>query len=207
MRVQTLILAGVLDLLEPRLAGWEHVQMDRREPIASPVRIPPFRAIRNLIVAVCVLLSAASAGCSTTFGHQSPRNVQVPDVTGQVSADAIATLVNLGFRTRMQQKPDSSVPPDHVIDSDPKANTSLGAGAEVTLDVSTGPEQRPVPDVSNLSYADAVNRLTAAGFGKFKQRPTPSTPEQKDRVVGTIPPANATSPITAEITILVGSGP
>ena len=37
--------------------------------------------------------------------------------------------------------------------------------------------------------------------------PSPSTPELKDRVVGTIPPANQTSAITNEITIVVGSGP
>jgi serine/threonine-protein kinase len=52
-----------------------------------------------------------------------------------------------------------------------------------------------------------VKKLTDAGFGRFKQSPSASTPELKDRVVGTLPPANQTSAITNEITIVVGTGP
>jgi len=135
------------------------------------------------------------------------RDVQVPDVRGQASADAIAALQNKGFKIRTQQKPDSTVPPDHVINTDPAGNSGAGAGDEITINVSTGPEQREVPDVSSMSYADAVKKLTSAGFGKFKQADSASTPEQKDKVLSTIPPANQTSAITNEITIVVGSGP
>jgi eukaryotic-like serine/threonine-protein kinase len=73
--------------------------------------------------------------------------------------------------------------------------------------VSTGPEQREIPDVRNLTYAEAVQRLTDAGFGKFTPSSSPSTPELKDKVLGTNPPANQTSAITNEITIVLGSGP
>jgi len=140
------------------------------------------------------------------FGGNT-RAVQVPNVTGQLQADAVATLQNKGFKTRALQKPDSTVPPDHVIDTNPKANDTVDANSQVVIEVSTGPEQRQIPDVANLSPADAVRRLTAAGFGTVKQVPTPSTPEQKDRVVGTSPAANSTAPVTFEISVLVGSGP
>jgi serine/threonine-protein kinase len=73
--------------------------------------------------------------------------------------------------------------------------------------VSTGPEQREVPDVSALTYSEAVKKLTAAGFSKFKQSVSPSSPELSGKVVGTNPPANQTSAITNVITIIVGSGP
>ncbi len=94
-----------------------------------------------------------------------------------------------------------------MIGTDPSAGTSVGAGDEITINVSTGPEQREVVDCKNLTYADCVQKLTDAGFGKFKESKSPSTPEQKDRVLATIPPANQTSAITNEITIVVGSGP
>ncbi|MDT5174891.1 MAG: eukaryotic-like serine/threonine-protein kinase, partial [Mycobacterium sp.] len=64
-----------------------------------------------------------------------------------------------------------------------------------------------VPDVSSLSYADAVTKLKAAGFSKFRQVNSPSTPEMLGKVIGTNPPANQTSAITNVITIIVGSGP
>jgi serine/threonine-protein kinase len=135
------------------------------------------------------------------------RNVQVPDVRNQASADAIAALQNHGFKTRTQQKPDSTVPPDHVIGTDPGADTKVGAGELITVNVSTGPEQREVPDVSSLSYSAAVKKLKAAGFGRFKQVNSPSTPETKDKVIATSPPANQTSAVTNEIAVIVGSGP
>jgi serine/threonine-protein kinase len=156
--------------------------------------------------AVLAVLTVVVTVLINTFGGNT-RSVQIPDVSGQVSADAIATLQNRGFKTRTQQKPDSTVPPDHVIGTDPTANASVAAGEEITVNVSTGPEQREVPDVSSLSYADAVKKLTTAGFGRFKQVTSPSTPELKGRVVGTNPPANQTSAITNVITIVVGSGP
>ncbi|MGH3970180.1 MAG: PASTA domain-containing protein, partial [Mycobacterium sp.] len=159
-----------------------------------------------IAVAVLAVLTVIVTILINTFGA-GLRNVQVPDVRGQASADAIATLQNRGFKTRTQQKPDSTVAPDHVIGTDPAANAKVGAGDEITLNVSTGPEQREVPDVSSLSYPAAVKKLKAAGFVRFRQVRSPSPPELKDRVLATSPSANQTSAINNEITIVVGSGP
>jgi beta-lactam-binding protein with PASTA domain/predicted Ser/Thr protein kinase len=157
-------------------------------------------------VAVLAVLTIAVVIAFNTFGGNT-RDVQVPDMRGQVSADAIAALQNRGFKTRTLQKPDSTIPPDHVISTDPGANASVAAGDEITINVSTGPEQREVPDVSSLNYGDAVKKLTAAGFSRFKQANSPSTPELLGKVIGTNPPANQTSAITNVITVIVGSGP
>ncbi len=157
-------------------------------------------------VAVLAVLTVVVVIAFNTFGGNT-RDVQVPDMRGQVSADAIAALQNRGFKTRTQQRPDSTIPPDHVINTDPGANASVGAGDVITINVSTGPEQREVPDVSSMSYADAVNKLKAAGFSKFKQADSPSTPDLLGKVIGTNPPANQTSAITNVITVIVGSGP
>jgi serine/threonine-protein kinase len=159
-----------------------------------------------IAVAALAVLTVVVTILINTFGG-GMRNVQVPDVRNQASADAIAALQNHGFKTRTQQKPDSTVQPDHVIGTDPGANTKLGAGELITVEVSTGPEQREVPDVSSMSYAEAVKKLKSAGFGRFKQVNSPSTPEMKDKVIGTNPPANETSAITNEIAVIVGSGP
>jgi eukaryotic-like serine/threonine-protein kinase len=94
-----------------------------------------------------------------------------------------------------------------VIGTDPAANSSVDAGDEITISVSTGPEQREIPDVRNLSYDDAVERLADAGFENFRPSSSPSTPEMKDKVLGTNPPVNQTSAITNEVTIVLGAGP
>ncbi|MFY9919985.1 MAG: Stk1 family PASTA domain-containing Ser/Thr kinase [Mycobacterium sp.] len=159
-----------------------------------------------IAVAVLAVLTVVVTIAINMIGGNA-RDVQVPDVSNQASADAVVALQNAGFKTRKLTKPDSKVQPDHVIDTEPGAGTSVDAGDEITINISTGPEQREIPDVASLSYAEAVKKLTDAGFGRFKQSPSASTPELKDRVVGTLPPANQTSAITNEITIVVGSGP
>ncbi len=158
-----------------------------------------------VVLAVLTVVITALINTSAFGGRTHP--LQVPDVRGKASVDAIAELQNKGFKTRTEQQADSTVPPDHVISTDPPADALAHKGDKITVNVSYGPEQRQVPDVSSLSYADAVKKLKAAGFGKFKQEDAPSTPELKDRVVSTTPPANQSAAITNEIVITVGSGP
>ncbi len=160
--------------------------------------------------AVILAIAAVVGTVALTRGHSNsagPGQREVPDVRGQAAADAIAALQSRGFNTWTLQKPDSTIPPDHVISTDPNANASVAAGTLITVDVSTGPEQRQVPDVAGLSYADAVTKLKAAGFSMLKEANSPSIPEMKDKVVTTAPPANQTLPTTVTITIIVGSGP
>ncbi|MGD1256025.1 Stk1 family PASTA domain-containing Ser/Thr kinase [Mycobacterium seoulense] len=185
-------------------------------PRTDPLPRQPLRRIEDrdggsvgrwiVAVAALAVLTIVVVIAFNTFGGTT-RDVQVPDMRGQLSADAIAALQNRGFKTRTLQKPDSAIPPDHVISTDPGANASVSAGDEITINVSTGPEQREVPDVSSLSYSDAVSKLKAAGFSKFKQANSPSSPESLGKVIGTNPPANQTSAITNVITVIVGSGP
>ena len=59
-----------------------------------------------------------------------------------------------------------------------------------------------VIDCKGLSYAGCVEKLSESGFGKFTEQKTESTPEQKDKVLATIPPANQTAAITNPITIV-----
>lgn len=157
-------------------------------------------------VAILAVLAVVVTVAINVIGDK-PRDQQVPDVRGQAQADAVATLQNRGFKTRTQQKPDSSVAPDHVIGTEPGANAAVAAGDEITINVSTGPEQREIPDVANMSPADALAKLQAAGFQKLLQAPSPSLPQQKDRVIATNPPANSTSAITNTVTVIVGTGP
>ncbi|MGY4708385.1 Stk1 family PASTA domain-containing Ser/Thr kinase [Mycolicibacterium sp. CBM1] len=138
----------------------------------------------------------------------NPRNVQVPDVRGQSQQDAVATLQNKGFKIRTAPKTDNTIQPDKVIGTDPAAGSMAAAGDDITINVSLGPEQRTVPDCTQgISYAECVKKLKDAGFLKYKEVPGTSTPEQRDKVVQTIPAANQSAAITNEITVVVGNGP
>ena len=51
-----------------------------------------------------------------------------------------------------------------VVSSNPPQGTAAPQGSRVTLTVSKGPTTTQVPDVTNLTPADATSLLQAAGF-------------------------------------------
>jgi serine/threonine-protein kinase len=159
-----------------------------------------------IAVAVLAVLTVVVTVAINMFGG-STRAVQVPDVANKTKDDAVAILQNAGFKTRDVQESNSTVAPQRVIGTDPAAGTSVDAGDDILIKVSSGPEQREVVDCKGLSYAACVEKLSESGFGKFTEQKTESTPEQKDKVLATIPPANQTAAITNPITIVVGLGP
>lgn len=160
-----------------------------------------------IVVAVLAVLTVVvTIGINMVSGN--PRNVQIPDVRGQSQADAIVALQNKGFKIRTSPTSDNTVPPEKVVGTDPPANSMAAAGDEITINVSSGPPQREVPDcTTGITYSECAKKLTDAGFGKYKQANSPSTPDKKDKVLSTVPPANQSAAITNEVTIVVGSGP
>jgi crotonobetainyl-CoA:carnitine CoA-transferase CaiB-like acyl-CoA transferase len=96
-------------------------------PAGYDYREPPRRSIGRWLIALAVLsiLTVVVTLAINLSGGGKPREVQVPDVRGKVSADAIAALQNKGFKIRTQQKPDNTVPPDHVISTEPAGTASI----------------------------------------------------------------------------------
>jgi eukaryotic-like serine/threonine-protein kinase len=181
-------------------------QADRQQPVY--VERERSGSVGRWLIAVAVLavLTVVVTIAINMFGSKT-RDVQVPDVRGQTSEDATVALQNAGFKTRTNQQPDSTVPPNRVIGTDPAASSSVAAGDEITINVSTGPQQREVPDCKGLNFSTCAEKLKDAGFESFRESQSESTPEDKDKVIGTVPPANQTTAITNPITVVVGSGP
>ena len=192
------------------------VARERTEPIDDVPRQRPAYADRErsasvgrwlVAVAVLAVLTVVVTIAINMFGSNT-RDVQVPDVSGQPLNDAIATLQNRGFKTEPHRRPDSEVPTDHVINTEPAAGTSVGAGDEITINVSMGPKQAEIPDVRGVTFDRSRREAHATPASRTSGGPhVPSMPEQKDTVIETNPPVNQTSAITNEITIIVGSGP
>ncbi|QVI29889.1 Stk1 family PASTA domain-containing Ser/Thr kinase [Mycolicibacterium neoaurum] len=133
--------------------------------------------------------------------------VQVPDVTGLDRAAAVSQLQDRGLDPTVDTMPDGTVQAGQVIGTDPAAGSSVSEGGDITVNVSTGPEQRRVPDVASMSYEDAVRALRDAGFDNVRRQPQASSAEQLDRAIGTEPAAGQDSATSNEIVIMVGSGP
>ncbi|MGQ0433843.1 MAG: Stk1 family PASTA domain-containing Ser/Thr kinase [Microthrixaceae bacterium] len=132
--------------------------------------------------------------------------VPVPDVIGSQVADARRLLSGEGFTVREEPIPDEDVPVGEVVDQTPGPNEEAPRGSEVVLQISSGPEERAVPDVTGRSVAEASNLLGQNGFSAV-QTSEPSADVPEGRVIRTDPPAGTPQPKGAEITLVVSSGP
>lgn len=188
---------------------------ERTSPLAmtkTPRRTSSVPARLTAIGVLAVL--AAVLVIAIVLDRRSPADTALPDVRGRASAEAIAILRDRGLTPRVEKMVHPTVPADHVIATEPPADATVGAGGDVTLDVSLGPAPSGppamvgvVPDVSALTYAEAIRTLMDAGFRSFQQASLPSSSELQDRVVGTNPFANRTVEVTTKITVVMGSGP
>src|SRR6201993_2267705 len=119
------------------------------QPVAVPARQRPAprfsrRSVRRwgIVVAALAVLTVVVAYAINEIGGPA-HSVQVPAVNGLLAADATVTLQNKKFQIITQQQPNTTVAPQHVIDTNPHAGDAVEQGSTVTLTVSTGPEQRP----------------------------------------------------------------
>ena len=132
--------------------------------------------------------------------------ILVPDVIGSQVDDARRLLTAQGFTVREEPIPAEEIPVGEVVDQSPGPNESAPRGSEVVLQVSSGPEDRPVPDVAGKTLAEASNLLGQNGF-TATQTSEPSNTVEEGRVIRTDPPAGTPQPKGAEITVVVSSGP
>jgi len=108
----------------------------------------------------------ADQGSTVTLTVSSgPGEIPLPSVDGLGERKAIAALTNAGLQVdRVERQSDDNVPAGRVIRSSPAAGTTVERGSQVTLFVSTGPQQVTVPDVTGLARAAAQRTLTAQGL-------------------------------------------
>ena len=178
-----------------------YVTTERNRAVHRPVA-------RHAVAVLAVLTVVVTVAINFVGGN--PRDVQVPDVTrpavGRRRSPRCRTSASRRrsqrSRTPRCRRTTSSAPTRRPTPRSPPATT-------ITINVSTGPEQREVPDVANAdatpsAVEQAHGRRLRARSSRVRRRPTP---EHKDQVIGTNPPANSTSAITNEITIVVGTGP
>ncbi|CAN7649518.1 PASTA domain-containing protein [Mesorhizobium sp. LjNodule214] len=93
-------------------------------------------------------------------------DVQVPDVSGLTQAEAEERLTSAGLVVgTVTTATNSTVPSGGVSKMNPVAGSPVAPGSTVDLELSGGPAaQVVVPDVSGLTQAEALTRLTNAGL-------------------------------------------
>ncbi|MDQ0582203.1 Stk1 family PASTA domain-containing Ser/Thr kinase [Streptomyces rishiriensis] len=147
--------AGATSMLPPMNAddggyGYDD-RPDRRRQKKSNVS-----TILLVLAAVLVLVGAVLIGKWVFSGGVNNESVAVPNLVGQVQADAEKQLTNSDLKLgTVTQKPCADQSKGKVCDQDPDAATKVDKDSTVNLVVSTGAPKVAVPSVLGKSLEDA----------------------------------------------------
>jgi eukaryotic-like serine/threonine-protein kinase len=158
------------------------------------------------IAGAVVLVLAAAALALFLLLPPAKRQATVPDVTGQPQAAAVARLERAGLKPNPTQAASTKISTGTVISETPPHGSVVDRGSEVTLVVSSGPASVELPDVKDLSSAQATQRLVQAGFRPTTQSRASAT-VTAGVVISTEPPGGAVRKAGSPVTVLVSSGP
>jgi len=122
-----------------------------------------------VVLLVVALLGAGGAGAYLVFADQVPSH-PLPDVTQRDRATAEGALRASRFVVAVEERYIDATVPGVVTEQNPKAGTTadgkpitLKEGKTVTLIVSKGPPPTPVPDLTNLTEAQAKAEIEKVG--------------------------------------------
>ena len=95
---------------------------------------------------------------------EAAEKVEVPNVVDKSESEAEKMLQDAGLKVTHTTENSDTVASGNVISSDPVAGTEVDEGTNVTIVVSIGKKQAKVPDIRNMSKADAEAALAAEGL-------------------------------------------
>ena len=160
-----------------------------------------WRRIALIAVAVLALVAIAVGA----FLLLTPDQKQVPDVVGDKTQAATNKLQDAGFEVSVVPIQSDDVPDDRVAAQRPSAGAEADEGSEVTITVSSGPGEAPVPLVQGLSADAATDRLREAGF-QSEQRREFSDTVANGKVIETSPPEGTSVRKGSTVTLVVSRG-
>jgi serine/threonine-protein kinase len=130
-------------------------------------RFSPSRAVirgRVLATSPRAKTDASEGSTVTLFVSSGAPTAEVPNVVGAGRMAATRQLRQLGFKILTRNTPDNTVPSNHVISTSPPPFALVRVGSTVTLTVSSGRSNVPVPTVLGKQLADARATLEGQGF-------------------------------------------
>ncbi|MFH0175242.1 Stk1 family PASTA domain-containing Ser/Thr kinase [Streptomyces cacaoi] len=118
-----------------------------------------------VVAAVLVLVGAVLIGKWVFSGGVNNESVPVPNLRGQVQADAEKQLTNSDLKLgTITQKACEDQPKGKICDQDPAPTTKVEKDTTVNLVVSTGAPKVAVPNVIDKDVEAATKQLEAKGF-------------------------------------------
>jgi eukaryotic-like serine/threonine-protein kinase len=175
-------------------------------PVPPPDEEPPHRRrVWPWLVPLLVLLLAG--GGVAAYLLLRPQKVVVPAVVKEDLNTARTQLQNAGFAVGSPIQVTGTQKAGTVIAQDPQGGTKAKEGSTVSLTVSSGPGNTPVPTVVGETLAQAKSSLEIANLKPGNVLKQSSTTVAADRVIDSSPAAGSSVPVGSKVTLIVSTGP
>ncbi|SEW42194.1 serine/threonine protein kinase [Austwickia chelonae] len=173
-----------------------------------PLVLPQASRRRQLLIAVASAIGLALVVTMGVLAYQGKigdvGGVTVPDVRTKTLQDAQDELMRLGLAADIRRVPNKAAE-GIVVRQSPDGGHQAPTGSRVSLDVSSGPGNVTIPELTNYDQAAAQSILKDAGL-VVRVESVESNEQGPDRVVRTDPKAGATVPEGATVTLYVSNG-
>jgi serine/threonine-protein kinase len=163
---------------------------------------------RALWIGLAVAVLAAAGGIGFWATGDRAGEVKVPDVIGMSAPAARELIANAGLGYReVGTRPDDDVVKGAVLSQQPRAGSPVAPDTVVKVVLSNGASRLLVPDVTQMSVAQAQRNLEAAGLvsGVIKEDYSVTVPA--GYVAGTLPAAGARVVPETTVDIVLSLGP
>ncbi len=147
-------------------ATMRQLTVDNDERIVRTQSRPPVAWIWAGIASMIVIVAAVIFWTFNLAPAQLTGNVavDVPNVVGQSYTDGSAALIDAGLEPTQLTEVSQTVPEGAIIRTDPGAGVRVNPGLQVKVFVSIGETPVTVPNVANMSEADAIAAIEAKGL-------------------------------------------
>ncbi len=142
-------------------------------------------------------------------GDETPTGdlVAIENVAGLSETDALTRIQSQDLVAIPSRENSETVSEGFVIRTEPVAGTEVEPGSTVTVFVSAGIEQFPVPSLVGLDQATAIDLIERQGFVVGIVTPDPDSSAQPGTVTAQDPLGNVQAPAGATVDITVAAGP
>jgi eukaryotic-like serine/threonine-protein kinase len=148
--------------------------------------------------------SEADEGSAVILTTSLGLEVRVPVVRGLRLARAARALQEEDLMVRTRDRPSATVPPGHVIGSNPAAGQLVDCGSVVTLRVSTGPRLVTLPNLIGLQREEA--RAQVRDLDLIPRISSRDADQPEGQVIGQSPGPDSRLRPGDEVTITVSTG-
>jgi serine/threonine-protein kinase len=159
---------------------------------------------KRIAIAALVVLALAALAFGA-YALLKPESKKVPNVVGKRSGTAAQTLQNAGFEVDIVPIQSDTVADDRVAGQRPEPGEEAEEGSTVTITVSSGPGEAPIPIVQGLLADEAEQRLRDAGF-RSERRSEFSDTVRNGRVIETSPSEGSNVRKGTTVTLVVSRG-